>query len=451
MAGADTGVAHTGDTNATEFSANRAAGRSPHAAAKFVTYSLLVGAASGVFQLGEVIAVKSLMAGALGVTLLTMANPIANLTSLWWSRVLAGRDQSAVLRNAALGCGLAVATGWFLGSLPHLFAIFFFYYAFLSLTYTVENRALQQHISPRRTGRLFGVATALRTVLGALVAAGAGFYMDRHSAGYRHLFGASAVLCFVGILHLATIPAARNGTQAPARLSLSLLFEPLAQVVPLLRARKDFLRFELGFMIYGCAYMMAMPIVPLFLVEDLELSYGTIGLARGGVHLAGLALAMPLFGRLFDRSTPHRLSAATFFLLAFFPLSLLAAAAAEGAWRLAFLYGGFGLFGFAMGGVVLLWSLSSIRFAGKEDVGAFHSIHVTATGIRGVFAPLLGLAVMTATSKEFALAVIAALWLLSALAMVALRLLDIRTGAYRSLRAGTWEERATIPDVEARR
>jgi len=429
---------------------NRAAGRSPHAAGKFVTYSMLVGAASGIFQLGEVIAVKGLLASALAVTLLTMANPLANLSSLWWGRVLTGRDQSKVLRIAALGCGLAVATGFFLGSMPHLFALFLFYYVFMSLTYTTENRALQQHIAPRRTGRLFGVATALRTALAALVAAGAGFYMDWNAAGYRHLFGAAAILCFVGILHLATIRTARNGAKVPVRLSLSLLFGPLAQVVPLLRARKDFLRFEIAFMIYGAAYMMAMPVVPLFLVEDLELSYGTIGLARGGVHLACFALAIPLFGRLFDRSTPHRLSAVTFFMLVFFPLALLAAAGAEGAWRLFFLYAGFGLFGIAMGGVTVLWSLSSIRFAGREDVGAFHSIHVAATGVRGAFAPLLGLAIMEATSKEFALAVIAAVWLFSSAAVVALRLWDIRTGAYRSLRAVTKEERTTIPDVEAR-
>jgi MFS family permease len=427
----------------------RAERRHPHAAGKFITYSSLVGAVSGLFQLGEVIAYKSLKASAFSVTLLTMANPIANFTSLWWGRILVGRDQSRILKAAAVGCGVVLASGLVLTSVPHLIALYFFYYAFMSLTYTTENRALQQHIAPARTGVLFGIAAGVRTGLGALVAAGAGFYMDADPIGYCHLFGAAAIVCAIGILQLAMIPTTRNGAKSPARIRLALLVEPLMNVIPLLRARKDFLRFEIAFMIYGAAYMMAMPVLPVFLVKTLALDYTTIGIARGGIHFLFLALAMPVFGHIYDRTTPHRLSAVMFFILTFFPLALVAAAYHEGAWRLAFLYAGFAIFGITMGGVNVLWSLSSIRFAGHEDVALYHSVHVAATGVRGLFAPLLGFALMDATSPVTALIVIAAVWLFSSVAVLALRVWDIRTGAFRPLRPAPEEWRAAHPDVEA--
>ena len=432
--------AHTDDV--------RAAGRSPHAAGKFVFYSALVGAVSGLFQLGEVIACKSLDASAFGVTLLTMMGPIANFTSLWWGRILAGRDQSKILAYAALGCGLVLASGFVVSSMPHLTALFLLYYVFMSLTYTTENRALQQHIAPARIGRLFGVATAVRMGLGALIATAAGLYMDSHPFGYRHLLGGSALVCAFGMLQLAAIRTARDASTPRSHIGLALLIEPLLNVMPLLRARKDFFRFEVAFMIYGAAYMMAMPVLPVFLVDTLQLDYTTIGLARGGIYFALLALAIPTFGRIYDRSTPHRMATGLFLLLAFFPLALLAAVWTEATWRLVFLYTGFGIFGIAMGGITVLWSLSSIRFAAHEDVSLFHSVHVAATGVRGLFAPLLGFALMKATSPQTALIVIAAVWLISSVAVVALRARDIRTGDFRSLRALP-EERRARPDLEA--
>jgi hypothetical protein len=49
------------------------------------------------------------------------------------------------------------------------------------------------------------------------------------------------------------------------------------------------------------------------------------------------------------------------------------------------------LFGLAMAGVNIAWSMGSIFFAGKQDAAVYQSVHVTMTGIRGVLAPLLGL------------------------------------------------------------
>ena len=53
-------------------------------------------------------------------------------------------------------------------------------------------------------------------------------------------------------------------------------------------------------------------------------------------------------------------------------------------------YLAFLVFGIAMSAIFISWSISSIYFAGSDDVSMYQSVHVTLTGLRGVFAPFLG-------------------------------------------------------------
>jgi len=188
-------------------------------------------------------------------------------------------------------------------------------------------------------------------------------------------------------------------------------------------------------MTYGVAFMLLMPVVPLYLVDDLKLSYSTIGLARGALMQVAMIPAMPIFGRIFDRSTPHRMGAWIFALLVFYPLLLLAAGKTDGTLRTALVYAAFGWFGVVMSGLSVIWSLSSIRFAAGEDVGIYQSVHVAATGVRGLVAPLLGYAVMTIFSKEAAMITSAVLWVAAGGMMVWMRRIDRRSGEATSLRA----------------
>jgi len=114
---------------------------------------------------------------------------------------------------------------------------------------------------------------------------------------------------------------------------------------------------------------------------------------------------------------------------------LLSAGYLDGFWRTVIIYVTFAYFGFAMSGISVIWQLSSIRFAENEDAGVYHSVHVAATGIRGLIAPLLGLAAMTVFSKTTALFISSGLFIIASLSMGFMRWWDYRTGRARSLRA----------------
>lgn len=406
----------------------------PSAAGRYVSYAALGGAVGSFLGFSEVIARKSLYADGLEVTLLTMLAPIASLSTLWWARLLVGRSQGRLVALVGSVGVLALASGLFLRSIEHLMLIQLIFFSFVNGLYgQAENRVLQQHVPPTKTGQTFGMAQSLAQGVAAAVSAGAGFYMDRVPAGYQHLFLASAVIWMMGMALLASIHTTTGTPQERARLSPQLLVSPLTGMIALLKKRKDFFRFEVSFMIYGTAFMMIMPVVPLYLVDDLKYNYSKIGVARGAVSQLMMIGAVPFFGRIFDRTTPHRMAVWVFLALSVYPLALLAALPLAGIWRTGAVYFAFAWFGVVMSGLTVLWSLSSIRFSAGEDSGIFQSIHVAATSMRACYAPLLGYAVMSLFGKAEALLASSALWVLAGLSVIYLRRRDIKTGAYRSL------------------
>ncbi len=402
---------------------------------RYILFAIFTGTVFAVMQFGAVIARKSLGASELSVTFITMAMPVTSFTSIWWARLLIGRNQSKFLLFFGIFVYLVLSSGILLNTYAHLLTIYLIFFMLNALIVTSENRILQQHIPAPQTGRLFGLASGMRTAMVALVSALAGWYMDIINGGFRHIYIVASLSGMVALLFIASIPTGQIAGADPQPINRQLLLSPLQKVIQLIKRRRDFLRFETAFMLYGIAFMISLPVIPLYLVDDLQLSYSQIGIARGTVPQLLMILFIPLFGRLFDRSTPHRMAVGVFFLLAFFPLLLLSAGEFNGTLRMLMLYTSFAFFGAVMSGVMVLWSLSSLRFAGSEDAGVYHSVHVAATGIRGLFAPLLGYLVMSVFGKTTALLTSSVLWIMASLMMIVMRKWDIRTGENRSLHA----------------
>lgn len=404
-------------------------------ARRMLAYVALSGVVFAMMQFGEVIARKSLGASEFQVTLLTMVMPVTLLTSIWWGRLLVGRDQRLVLWLSAVVGSVALASGLWLESVGHLFVIFILFFLTMALQGTARNRVFQQYIASNETGGFFGLSQGLRMALAAVLAAGGGWWMDRVDQGWKPLFLFVAVIGFISVAAMASVKTGRGDINS-IRECKNWLIGPWRNVIRLLKRRPDFLRFEAAFMLYGIAFMMTLPVVPIFLVDDLALTYTTIGVAKGTIFSVVMIIAVPLFGRLFDRSTPHRLAVVMFALLSLYPTTLLLSKYAEHTTRLVMLYLSFAIFGIAMSGVMLLWNLASMRFSGREeDAGLYQSVHLAATGVRGLFAPFFGYLVMQTLGKNTALLTAAALWILAAAAMIAARWFDRKTGSMRSLRA----------------
>ncbi|MCB2198593.1 MFS transporter [bacterium] len=390
---------------------------------RFTTALALSGPVYAIITFGEVIARKSLGASALAITLLTMLMPLANFTAIWWSRMLEGRDQRKIMLIVGLIGHIGLMTGIYLTHLPHLLLIYLIYYLAYAVVLTAQNRLLQQHVASKDHGSIFGMANSLRMAAAALVSWLAGLWMDGHPDGFRHVFFITGAIGVLSTILFASIPTRHQTDHVAWRPTPSNLLAPLKDAARLLKRRPDFLRFEIGFMIYGMAFMMMLPVTPIFLVDDLQLDYTMIGLARGAVFQLVTILSIAWFGRLYDRVTAQKLASIVFSLLALHPLLLMASYLLP-EYTVAYVFASFGVFGIAMGGVSILWSVSSVRFAGEEDAGVYQAVHIAATAVRGSVAPLLGYVVMTWLGRLPALAIASAIWLVSGLFMAHLHRKD---------------------------
>ena len=401
---------------------------------RYLTYMALMGSITAISQFGVVIARKSLGADEFTVTLIAMAAPTASITSLWWAKLITGRDQrKLILIFGSLGI-LALASGAFLHHAFHIIAIHFLWFLVFSLIRPAESRVLQQHIAGKSTGKTYGMGASLRLAVVAVVSGGAGLWMNYMANGFRNLYPMVALLGFAAILLLSSIRTSGDQIGKPLPIGRKLFTTPLVEMVQLLKRRKDFLRFEIAFMLFGGCFMMTTPVVPLYLVDTLELGYDTIGLARGTLAQITMMVVMQGLGRVFDRSTPHRLGVVFFCAMALYPALLLLAGEVEGTLRMALIYVSFAYFGVIMSGVEVLWQLSSIRFSQGEDVGLYQSVHVAATGLRGLTMPLTGFAIMTMYGKTAALMTAAVGFFAAGLLLALMRYIDIRKGENVSLR-----------------
>lgn len=415
---------------------------------RFMLALTLGGPTWAAFQFAEVIARKSLDASTLMVSLLTMAMPLANFTAIWWSRILEGRDQRPYLRLTGLVGNLALISGLFLAGMPHMYLIMVLVFLSYAVQLTGQNRVLQQHIRSSEQGNVFGFANMVRIGMAALVAWLAGIWMDSVEDGYRHFFFVAGLFGLASTFLYASLPTRQEPEKALWKPTPRRMLNPLTATVRLLKRRPDYLRFEGAFMVYGVAFMMTLPTVPVFLVDVLHLDYAIIGSARGSTQYLGMIPAMWYFGRLFDRMTPHAIGARVFTALAGHPLLLIASLALDEPLRTVAVYASFLVLGVAMGGVSVLWTISSVRFAGEEDAGVYQAVHVAATAVRGSFAPLLAFVVMELFNPVVSLGISSFLWIVAGTFMARLDrtdginlmpLCDIRT-RYRLGRAEAAEQ-----------
>ena len=261
-----------------------------------------------------------------------------------------------------------------------------------------QNSIYQRNIQVSHRARLFGFSISLGMIVSVGVTFIAGRLLDLHEQSYHWILALTGVSGFVSSYLLSRVRIQEPITERVCGGVgfRKAFFEPITGTLKLLKENKGFAAFERSFSIYGMGFIMMQPIIPIYLVDKLQLSYTTNFLAKGIVSQLGMLLLSPLIGKLHDRTHPFRFISVSFALLMVFPCLIVVSSlwrgepvVAVGIVFLAYL-----VFGIAMTGVNIAWNMSSIYFAGDQDASIYQSVHVTMTGIRGLIAPVLGFALL---------------------------------------------------------
>ena len=105
----------------------------------------------------------------------------------------------------------------------------------------------------------------------------------------------------------------------------------------------------------------------------------------------GILFLSPIAGWIHDKKNPSFFTFLAFFTLGCYPLILLISSFLIGSGIENYIvYFAYLVFGIGMSGIVISWNMSSIFFAGDDDVSMYQSVHVTLTGLRALIVPFIG-------------------------------------------------------------
>ncbi len=333
---------------------------------------------------------------ALQITWIIALKPMSSLLSPYWSQAIYRRPDRIFANLLGANCLRYVPflfVPWIDSSWFVIFS-FGFYMTLTRATIPAWMEICKRNL-PKLQREQFVALTAMVDYLGtALCAVGLGHLLDRYDSAWRWLVSITAVFGMFSTLFLLLI---RPSFTAECLLEKSFedftffrylrekIAHPWKEVWQLMRRRKDFAVFQMGFMFCGAGLMIMQPALPRFFVDTLHLSFVEMGCAISLCKGIGVALTTSFWTRLFRSVNIFQLSALVTFFACLFPFLLLAASSHG-----AFVYLAYVFYGIMQGGSEMSWHMSSLVFAEEKDSSMFSITNVLAQGLRGSVIPVLG-------------------------------------------------------------
>jgi hypothetical protein len=390
---------------------------------------ILNGFSFGIFILQEIILKKSLGGSDFEVTLLIFLTSSAFLFSIYGAEIInRSRNQARTI----------IILGVFSKSFLFLIPLFenpgFFIFCIAAMSYTDSlikpswNVVFKHNYTDKKRSSLYSYASIFHVSSLMIVTTVAGYLLDFNYEIYKILYPLSGLLDIIAFINLAKLigmgqnKAVEDNSSGKIDLKLvkDILILPLRNMMRIFRENKPFFKFEVYFFYYGMAFMILLPAIPIFLVEQLNLDYTPISIAKGLVFHAAMIMATPLMGKLYGSGNPSKFTGVLFLSLVIFPLLLMLISSAGNIWLSTdlLLYITYFIFGISMSGVIISWNISSIYFSPSKMVANYQAVHITLTGIRGIFSPFLGYLVIKYISLEANFILSAILFLLAGIMMI---------------------------------
>lgn len=332
---------------------------------------------------------KDLHATPLQITLLISSKPVVAIASFYWSSFV---DKRRDWLKMSIICASII------GLIPCLLFPFannnwFFIFAFA--TYMMTSRAiipawmeiLKIKVHPEARSKIFSTGSSINYLMSLFFPLLVSYWMDTNIGIWRWVFFFTAALSFLSIFLLAGISLPKDIlTDHHDRFNLrSTLTQPWKNFVKLLLARPDFAHFQLIFMFGGLGLMILQPVLPIFTLEILHLSYTELVIAISICKGIGFALTTRIWASLFNKINIYFLTFLMCFLATLFPVFLMTASL-----HWLWVYAAYLVYGTMQAGSELCWNLSGPRFAKHENSSAFTGVNVVLVGLRGCVGPFLG-------------------------------------------------------------
>lgn len=372
-----------------------------------LAYSIIEGFILGILVLNEFVFLKSLHGSDYQIGLLFQFSVVAMVLLLLFNEFIRRiRNKKYLLRIT----GVVTRAPLFLllffptdmqeltaNNAYHLLflIIFLIYYLANLVIFPTINLLLKNNYEHPNFGELYGYATSVNKVLMLVSTFLFGFLLDRDKFAFTYVYPGLAILSIIAIFLLSNIEYLDKDLKSIREPFFAAVKQSSIRMVNILRFNRPYLHFEIGFMLYGFAFMSTVAVITIFYEKALHLSYSGVGFYKNVYNIIAILL-LPLLGRMLGKTDPRKFAIFTFssFLLFFFFTGLteylpynfqLFGISIYPVLLVAVLFNG--IFAAAM---ALLWYIGSAYFCSREEAADYQSVHLSLTGVRAVFAPLLG-------------------------------------------------------------
>lgn len=335
----------------------------------------------GVFIALPMILCKELSASTLQIATAIALKPLASLFSPYWSMWIYGRQDrlvpnifwANVIKYIPFLFFPWISNSWFIVLSIGL------YWALKRGVIPAWMEAIKLYIPEEKRSKLFANGSTIEYLGGMVLPLALGFILDSREGAWRWAFFITALIGVLSSYLIHRIPKSSKMDPLPQRP------QPWKLSINLLKARPDFTKFQIGFMLGGAGLMLMQPALQKYYVDVLDLSYTKLLTAIAAFKGIGFALTSRSWARIYNKKHIYKICSWVTLTAAIFPLILILSPL-----NLSFLYLAFLVYGVMQAGSELTWHMSGPSFAGNEDSSIYSATNVLAVGTRGVIFPYLG-------------------------------------------------------------
>ena len=370
-------------------------------------YSSIDGIAGGALILNQFIFIKSLKGSNVQLAFLFQFSMVVFLFAMvanevmrrYTNRKLFLRITGIVTRLPLIGFAFfpSVTGEKGLDSVYHLIflGVFLLFYSSKIAIIPSINQYLRGNYPTELFGKLFSYSTTVNKICVMASTFTVGLLLDFNANSYKIFYPLVGVLGVISVFQLTKITFVQKAEKitTPIRYALGNSFR---RIIEILTKNRPFRHLESGFILYGFAWMSTHAVVTVFYKEALDLSYSSVAFYNNAFNLVAILL-LPLFGKLIGRKDPRRFGILTFGSLMLF----IVFTALTEYYPMHFEFWGIKLYymlliavffnGVFTGSMPILWGIGSSYFCQSHEAADYQSVHLFLTGLRALFAPIIGI------------------------------------------------------------
>ncbi len=369
-------------------------------------YSSLDGLIRGALILNEFIFIKSLKGSNVQLSFLFQFSMVVFLFAMLANEIMRRyANRKKLLRTVGIISRLPlvifslfpVVTDEGLSSEYHylFLGVFLLFYTSQIAVVPSINQYLKGNYRHENFGKLFSYATTINKILMMVSTFTVGILLDYDANSYRYFYPLVGILGVISIFQLTKIDFKQIQEQNYPPISQAL-GNSFKRIFKILKYNIPFRHLEVGFLLYGFAWMSTHAVITIFYKEALDLNYSSVSFYNNAYNLVAI-LVLPLFGKLIGSKDPRRFGILTFGTLMLF----IAATGLSEYFNAYFEIFGLKLYhmlliavifnGLFMGSMPILWGIGSSYFCEPHEAADYQSVHLFLTGARALIAPIIGI------------------------------------------------------------